>query len=253
MIKPYYEDDRVSLYHGDCLDVLAGLPDASVDAIVTDPPYNLSFMAKPWDAYEGREDAGFAYWLSGLIDGEGCFTIKAHSRGTLAPMFRLKLRADEAGIIRRHRTRNHLPATHHPAHQPPTRPNRLPDRGWRRPRPVRGGIRMIICTHQKDTRVGVVTCHQPADHVGRSSSHIAYTDDPDGDILVVSWHDNYPNHVQIEPIRKELIMANIYSCDRCHLLFVGEQQAAQHDCPASPDVDDLTALVDDPPPTEVTA
>ena len=34
---------------GDCLDVLRSLPDASVDAVVTDPPYGLSFMGKRWD------------------------------------------------------------------------------------------------------------------------------------------------------------------------------------------------------------
>jgi len=34
---------------GDCLEVLATLPDESVDAIVTDPPYGLSFMGKRWD------------------------------------------------------------------------------------------------------------------------------------------------------------------------------------------------------------
>lgn len=39
---PYHADDRVTLWHGDCLDVLAGLLDASIDAIVTDPPYGLS-------------------------------------------------------------------------------------------------------------------------------------------------------------------------------------------------------------------
>jgi DNA modification methylase len=37
------------LHNGDCLDVLRGLPDCSVDAIVTDPPYGLSFMGKKWD------------------------------------------------------------------------------------------------------------------------------------------------------------------------------------------------------------
>jgi site-specific DNA-methyltransferase (adenine-specific) len=35
--------------HGDCLDVLAALPDGSVDAVVTDPPYELGFMGKAWD------------------------------------------------------------------------------------------------------------------------------------------------------------------------------------------------------------
>jgi DNA modification methylase len=37
------------LLHGDCLDQLKGLPDNSVDQIVTDPPYGYSFMGKDWD------------------------------------------------------------------------------------------------------------------------------------------------------------------------------------------------------------
>ncbi len=44
-----YEGHGVTLHHGDCLDVLAAMPDASVDAIVTDPPYGLGFMGKAWD------------------------------------------------------------------------------------------------------------------------------------------------------------------------------------------------------------
>jgi site-specific DNA-methyltransferase (adenine-specific) len=39
----------VQIITGDCLDVLRTLPDCSVDAIVTDPPYGLSFMGKRWD------------------------------------------------------------------------------------------------------------------------------------------------------------------------------------------------------------
>ena len=37
------------LLHGDCLERLRELPDCSVDACVTDPPYGLSFMGKAWD------------------------------------------------------------------------------------------------------------------------------------------------------------------------------------------------------------
>ena len=37
------------LHTGNCLDVLATIPDNSVDAIVTDPPYGLAFMGKKWD------------------------------------------------------------------------------------------------------------------------------------------------------------------------------------------------------------
>jgi DNA modification methylase len=33
----------------DCLDALQAMPEASVDAVVTDPPYGLSFMGKRWD------------------------------------------------------------------------------------------------------------------------------------------------------------------------------------------------------------
>ncbi len=34
---------------GNCLDVMAKMDSCSVDAIVTDPPYGLSFMGKKWD------------------------------------------------------------------------------------------------------------------------------------------------------------------------------------------------------------
>lgn len=35
---------------GDCLEVLATLPDCSIDSVVTDPPYELGFMGKKWDS-----------------------------------------------------------------------------------------------------------------------------------------------------------------------------------------------------------
>jgi site-specific DNA-methyltransferase (adenine-specific) len=39
----------INLLHGDCLEQMKQLPDNSVDSIVTDPPYGISFMAKKWD------------------------------------------------------------------------------------------------------------------------------------------------------------------------------------------------------------
>ena len=39
----------MKLLLGDCLEVMRGLPDSSVDSVVTDPPYGLSFMGKKWD------------------------------------------------------------------------------------------------------------------------------------------------------------------------------------------------------------
>jgi site-specific DNA-methyltransferase (adenine-specific) len=37
------------LLRGDCVEVLRGLEENSVDAVVTDPPYGLAFMGKKWD------------------------------------------------------------------------------------------------------------------------------------------------------------------------------------------------------------
>jgi site-specific DNA-methyltransferase (adenine-specific) len=45
----------VRVLHGDCVELMRGMPDCSVDAIVTDPPYELSFMGRRWDA------SGIAY------------------------------------------------------------------------------------------------------------------------------------------------------------------------------------------------
>ena len=39
----------MKLLHGDCLEQMKTLPDNSIDAIVSDPPYGISFMAKKWD------------------------------------------------------------------------------------------------------------------------------------------------------------------------------------------------------------
>ena len=43
------ENDRSRLILADCLDALREMPDCSIDSIVTDPPYGLSFMGKRWD------------------------------------------------------------------------------------------------------------------------------------------------------------------------------------------------------------
>ena len=40
---------RYKLLHGDCLIKMKEMADNSVEAIITDPPYGLSFMGKKWD------------------------------------------------------------------------------------------------------------------------------------------------------------------------------------------------------------
>jgi DNA modification methylase len=56
-VTPYYTDPLVTLLHGDCIKVMAGLEADSVDAMVTDPPYGLEFMGKEWDRFGGVVEA----------------------------------------------------------------------------------------------------------------------------------------------------------------------------------------------------
>jgi site-specific DNA-methyltransferase (adenine-specific) len=46
-VKPYYEDDLVTIYHADCRDVL---PSLAVDLVLTDPPYAFGARREEWSA-----------------------------------------------------------------------------------------------------------------------------------------------------------------------------------------------------------
>ncbi len=62
--KPYYEDDAVRIYHGDCREILSRLPRG---VVVTDPPYNIGYH---YAGYEDRMDEE-GYWE---MLGEMCRT-----------------------------------------------------------------------------------------------------------------------------------------------------------------------------------
>ena len=53
---------EITLHLGDCLEVMRSMPDKSVDTILTDPPYGLTFMGKDWD----RGVPGVAFWREAL-------------------------------------------------------------------------------------------------------------------------------------------------------------------------------------------
>ena len=40
-MKPYYQDEWVTIYHGDCREILPELPNSSIDLGITSPPFNL--------------------------------------------------------------------------------------------------------------------------------------------------------------------------------------------------------------------
>jgi len=65
MTAPYYTDGTVTLYHGDCRDILPTL--APVDCAVTDPPYGETSLA--WD----RWPAGWPAFLTPLTSSMWCF------------------------------------------------------------------------------------------------------------------------------------------------------------------------------------
>lgn len=85
----YYQDESVTLYHGDCFDIFPSLADGSVDALITDPPYNIGKAG--WDNipdYEGW----CGRWIaesSRVLDDPGAFWIFHSEPLVLAELTRM--------------------------------------------------------------------------------------------------------------------------------------------------------------------
>ena len=67
-MKPYYQDKWVTIYHGDCRQILPQL-DVNVDLVLTDPPYS----------HEHMDGGGFAaareFYAGGKIDSISSFAL----------------------------------------------------------------------------------------------------------------------------------------------------------------------------------
>lgn len=60
----------IDLWHGDCLEIMKTIPDGSIDAIITDPPYGMSFQSnrrKVKDKFEKIKNDNNLDWLEDFI------------------------------------------------------------------------------------------------------------------------------------------------------------------------------------------
>ena len=51
--------DGITLYQGDCRDIMRAYPDDHFDAVITDPPYGIAFQGEKWDT---ATPTGFQSW-----------------------------------------------------------------------------------------------------------------------------------------------------------------------------------------------
>jgi DNA modification methylase len=57
-MTPYYEQDGIVIYHGDCREILPTLEPGSVDLVLTDPPYGINYESGMTGHDDGRSLPG---------------------------------------------------------------------------------------------------------------------------------------------------------------------------------------------------
>ena len=77
-MKPYYEQNGITIYHGDCRDVLPVLD--PVDLVLTDPPYNVGVEYESHDDRMGDQAyaAWCAEWFNALNDDKRKIIFPGH-------------------------------------------------------------------------------------------------------------------------------------------------------------------------------
>ena len=65
-MEPYYQTENVTLYHGDCLDIL---PELQADIVIADPPYGIDYQSArridrtQWKPKIQNDTAPFVSWI----------------------------------------------------------------------------------------------------------------------------------------------------------------------------------------------
>ncbi len=55
LVTPYYQDEYVTIYNGDCREILPQL-DVKVDLVLTDPPYGIGIASNPFRQKFSKSD-----------------------------------------------------------------------------------------------------------------------------------------------------------------------------------------------------
>ncbi len=90
-LTPYYDKNGITIYWGNCLEVMPGL-EPGFHSVVTDPPYGLNFMGKHWD----KGVPGQAFWeLTNFLLLPGAYQL---TFGGTRTFHRLAVAIEDAGF-----------------------------------------------------------------------------------------------------------------------------------------------------------
>lgn len=64
--KPYYEHGGITIYHGDCLEIMPLLPEAGFGAIYSDPPFTAAGGATNGRVLDA-DDQFFSHWFADVV------------------------------------------------------------------------------------------------------------------------------------------------------------------------------------------
>ena len=76
MLTPYYDKNGITLYHGDCREILPQL-DVKVDLLLTDPPYGIDYQSTRRTAWQRKDkikgDIEFPLWIFDYLPDKAMF------------------------------------------------------------------------------------------------------------------------------------------------------------------------------------